>query len=114
MKKLLKLVALIGIFFSGSSFAHNFSFDQCLEASSWVGIVVETRNQKVPYDQVEDAIRNHLESLRVVKPEKAFVLDPADDNAFFSATEKAYNSNRTADEEETDYITSCVARITPN
>jgi len=114
MRNFVKIAALIGIFYSNSVLSHTFTFNQCLDVTEWITTTIGARDQNIPYEQIEEAIRNHMDAIRIVKPEKAFVLDPADDEAFFSLLEKVYHSKRSIDEEQTDYLTDCVSRITPN
>jgi hypothetical protein len=110
--RIFALIFLLTI--SSIASAHIFTFNDCLRVTDWISVTVSARDQKIPYDQVDEAARVHMDAILKIKPHEAFILDPIDDEMFFNLLEKVYNSKQTGDEASTDYLTECAKRITPN
>jgi fido (protein-threonine AMPylation protein) len=111
----MRILALIFLFtLSSIASAHPFTFIDCLRVTEWINVTVGARDQQIPYDQVDEAARVHMDAIAKIKPQEAFILDPADDEMFFNLLERVYNSKQTGDEASTNYLTECAKRITPN
>jgi len=104
-----KWLTIVGILFSCNSYA--FSFDACVESSTWIGVVASTRDQ--PYEVLDNEIRQHLDGFNFMFPQKTFLKNFEDETYFFGELKKAYDSKKTPDELQTEYLNDCINQGKP-